>query len=117
MKLTNPTDDELNAAFAEHVAAMSKADVEYHTAPWSMKPRFTHSANAVLPWLEKEGWSWERSSYAPEITGEAVHFEVRVSGPNENQSGYCRCVFSPDQFARAAVVALLRAYGVEVEFT
>lgn len=47
MKLTNPTDDELNAAFAEKVAGWDHFPAGY--------PRWTHSADAVLPWLEKAG--------------------------------------------------------------
>lgn len=122
MKLVNPTDDELNAAFAEKVAGLSAADIRYlggSLANPASGIKFTTSADAVLPWLEKWGpWTvehklnepgykldlWKRIPWVPPGYGHteppncvAVHF------------GCANC------FPRAAVIAMLWAHGVEVE--
>lgn len=122
-RLINPADAQLNAAFAEHVAGWSygKEAIDVWTDPDGMMhgvgwgqpdpfPPFTQSADAVLPWLEKmpqveiclkpDNWvrvysSHFASSAPPVIAGEAIS----------------------ESFAKAAVIALLRAHGVEVEFT
>lgn len=150
MKLVNPTDDQLNAAFAEKVAgwrcykekrggyelciSLAPGDGE----PWQHwdpkeravrearytpvscfeaieigffgrgLPQFTRSADAVLPWLEKSGaWSaYRERDGAYEIE---LHDKHMPSGGN---------YFAFDKsFSRAAVIALLRAHGVEVTFT
>lgn len=110
MKLTNPTPDELRHAFAIEVAKYTLSQYgEYFTEAGlfvgsrSTLPPWDTSADAVLPWLEKTMWMAERTpptwchvalyGYAP-----AVHAEAAT-------------------LPRAAVIALLRARGVEVEFT
>jgi hypothetical protein len=116
MKLIKPTDDELNAAFAEHVVGF-KPDPNNegrwippgrHTLTvgyWTEKPaRFTHSADAVLPWLEKTRFDanfWKR--WRIQIICWETHGENKFA--------------EADTFPRAAVIALLRANGVEVEFS
>ena len=108
MKLMNPTDDELNAAFAEKVAGWwlwpGYRDQWCDGTEDRGKARFTTSFDAVLPWLGK--WrtiaiDWDR------IAG---LWSVGV-GQHKDTPAY-----SP-VLPRAAVIALLRAAGVEVEFT
>lgn len=120
MKLIDPTDDELNAAFAEKVAGWKRLDcclwdVGYDIGnPWCRKrsdgvwisnhAKWTRSADAVLPWLEKRGYS---------IIYRGGMYDVRVyddDGDNEAGRAYENCL------PRAAVIALLRAHGIEVEF-
>lgn len=114
MKLTNPTDDELNIAFAEKVAGMNPVNVEYHTAPWSEKPRFTQSADAVLPWLEKE-ILWDAQSCIAE-SQRAFRCWIRILTKAAGERSEYAEAREPT-FPRAAVIALLRAHGVEIEFT
>ena len=121
MKLINPTDDELNAAFAVHVCGASETrkesewcdtemrlpDVKCGTKmfeSWKRVPSFTDSADAVLPWLEKcatfhHKWNAETKLHT-------VHCSDRIYP-----------YYMDESFSRAAVIALLRAHNVEVEFT
>lgn len=127
MKLVNPTDGQLNSAFAEHVAGWfpiepkhSKGSLMMVDEWWDANgypvgaPRFASSADAVLPWLEKS----ER------------YVSVRHwRGHWEEQPGWMVILYEDDEggrelaravdtsLPRAAVIALLRAHGVEVEFT
>lgn len=128
MKLINPTDDELNAAFAEKVAGWFRAErlgkqVLYdpeggHVLIGDTRcmPQFTHSADAVLPWLER--WRDSGKGYvamatihsaAMQRTGWVVQVRDAETGPLQEIIHW--------SLPRAAVIALLRAHGVEVEFT
>lgn len=110
MKLTNPTDSELNAAFAEKVAGWHKnhnavSDGKFlATDLWHLLPNYCCSADAVIPFLEK--WrtmaiDWDRISGL---------WSIGI-GERKNTPSY------GNTFPRAAVIALLLAHGVEVEFT
>jgi hypothetical protein len=127
--LTNPTDDQLNAAFAEHVAGFKHGGMNIggdpnNTFGWSMTgpgskdpaaplheklsfwwtsdlPKFTRSMDAVLPWLKKAGL-WE-CGYSAHHDG----YWVTVSYGHDSED---------KSLPRAAVIALLRANGVEVVF-
>lgn len=126
MKLVNPTDEQLNAAFAEKVAGWTRYEplkgekrtvicrlcgpergqtmlVWKDGSPGGCYPNWAKSADAVLPWLEKCG-HWQAHS-----SSKGIH--IFVEYPDRHNR-------SDDQsFPRAAVIALLRANGVEVEFT
>lgn len=129
MKLLNPSDAELNAAFAEKVAGWRKQfndgwlgeavgegrnpHMDWFSPEDGFKyshhelqlPPFTASADAVLPWLEKLGfWACQYSE------GLVVISDDHMDCNSENMS-------SAETFPKAAVIALLRAHGVEVEFT
>ena len=123
MTLTDPTDAELDAAFAEKVAGWRYCGSDSCTR-WYLdetcaalldvepKPfreidsrrrqlaRFTSDASSVLPWLEKE-FVW--------LAGKSKQ------GHWVNLGGYEDVV--ADTFPRAAVRALLAARGVTVNFT
>jgi len=113
MKLTNPSNDELNAALAEKVAGWkacsshtmlaSCPNMEFGYDENVAIPPFTQSADAVLPWLEKSDrwWTYESAANLMTLWTGGDEEDVEAEGP----------------FARAAVIALLRAHGVEVEFT
>jgi hypothetical protein len=117
MKLVNPTDDQLNAAFAEKVAGWLRAErmgkeVLYdpeggHVLIGDTRcmPSFTTSADAVLPWLAKTG-RWQCDYGRPHALGYRIYFPQNSDGEAASES-----------FARTAVIALLRAHGVEVEFS
>lgn len=111
--LDKKTDDHLNALFSEEVAGIRPichcgdyVDTHGHNSghsPVVMKdadePNWCSDANAVLPWLEKFGWmgtSGAKEGAAVKVlAGPQPHvFEVRANAPT---------------FARAAVLALLRA--------
>ncbi len=125
MKLINPTDDQLNAAFAEKVAgwvnqgrAKGVPALEHR---WVLPDRsirsfgklcppmnFTSSADAVLPWLEK--FTWRGCSYR---AGDHYFAEAEITLNGAKQIS----VVSRKSLADAAVIALLRSKGVEIEFT
>lgn len=120
MKLINPTDQELNTAFAEKVAGWMKCErlgrmVWYdpeggHVSSEIELPRFIESADAVLPCLDKVGM-WKAERFLPSdicIKGQAY----RVDVANRHACDFCHA--DADTLPRAAVIALLRAYGVEV---
>lgn len=126
MKLIDPTDDELNAAFAEKVAGWFKCErlgreVYYdpeggHVLPHEL-PRFTQSFDTVLPWLEK----WRDRPYLYRMLQiDATHdgWEVKMAQPDRDKDGqqWFWRIKAPS-LPRAAAIALLRAHGVEVEFT
>ena len=116
MKLTNPSDDELDEAFAEHVAGWKKR-MDYVAArpAWDMgggmwwangSGNFTKYADSVLPYLDKaanikDGGYWRVVSNDLGVSVEINYEHYPVA----------------DTFPRACVIALLRANGVEVEFT
>lgn len=110
MKLTNPTDEELNVAFAEKVAGWMQCERLGRMVWYDPEgghemhvPRFTEYADLVLPLLEKcRSWICEKTWDSPCYT-------IRVSDPKPITQ-------RSDTFPRAAVIALLRAHGVEVEF-
>jgi hypothetical protein len=162
MKLINPTDDELNAAFAEHVARWKRHEPlrgekrkvvcrlsESNYDPFRPQrgdiivvwtdgrlggtyPQWTTSADAVLPWLEKckdRGWWVKIKDHTNGIECGRRDWLVIISDyddccdPYAGEPGYAepgkplmyREGASP-VFPKAAVLALLRAHGVEVEF-
>lgn len=132
MKLVKPSDDQLNAAFAEKVAGWTywqSKHGHYHVTDPNGKhgepaygwpkydestgkkfvrhwtdgvelPRFTQSADAVLPFVSK-------------LKEVGIHYAdgdwfVRCWSEDKNCAN---C----DSLPRACVIALLRAHGVEVE--
>jgi len=134
MKLINPTDSELDAAFAEKVAGLVLCDCGGWThliAGASMMrindkceknccpsfPYFTKSFDAVLPCLQREGWDWEHRFSGPISMGSVIE-TIAVYGPDSKaeygKHDYTQGTCTP---AKAACIALLRAHGVEVEFT
>lgn len=122
MTLTNPTDEQLDAAFATEVAGwtehrqmiLDKHFITRWAAPGTPlgfnvlalstePPKFTPSMDAVLPWLEK--WrsieiDWHRGP------------ELWSVGIGEFKGDPTFSTLLP----RACVIALLRAHGVEVIF-
>lgn len=123
MKLTNPTNAELNAAFATEICgykflhAEHRFDSGVHVAidgiskpdgQWlSAIPDFCSDANAVLPWLEK----FNGPLNGPDVSFQSGQWEVVLNGCTTRE----RAVHSV--FPKAAVIALLRAHGVEIETT
>lgn len=124
MKLIRPTDDELNAAFAEKVCNWSKGDDGYgyetvyneRVAPYKTvgpvwRFNFARSADAVLPWLEKcymeTDWLGGPVRHYTDAGGGAC-WRVRLPGKFDGE-------VEDNSLPRACVIALLRAHGVEVE--
>ncbi len=138
MKMINPTEDQINAAVAEKVAGWTKVDLVHGCFGWK-HPRpsdgelsiyplesFTRSMDAVLPLLEKHHWNCRSHGMSgsthgyPHCTVTVTEFPVSEHPERfgTQHEGHC---FSGDSIATAlplaACIALLRAYGVEVEFT
>jgi hypothetical protein len=113
MTLHSPTDDQLNAAFAEKVAGWNFIP-DGNGVKWFVPPdlppaanlrvnrpipRFTQSMDVVLPWLEKG----DANCACYEFEGVRTwNTSIRNTGADD--------VSLP----RACVIALLRANGVEV---
>lgn len=137
MKLTDPTDETLNAAFAEKVAGwrgpahpdtlaacdegMKKAQCWWLTPEGKLfspgfgveVPAFTTSADAVLPCLEKAaGGHWSSWYSHPLHSDMPESYEVSVLNAQSP-----KVAARAETFAKAAVIALLRANGVEITFT
>jgi len=111
MKLTNPTEYELNDAFAEKVAGWYRENgIWFSIRDDGLKvfegetARFTDRADKVLPWLEK----WPKHWQAGNVNAGGPPIWVSL-GDKDNAS-------VADTIAHAAVIALLRAHGVDVEF-
>lgn len=117
MKLTNPTDGELNAAFAEGVAGWTRTNDGFWRSPdmavgddpkLFVDVQFIASFDAVLPWLLKTAWfNVSRSKER------GAHCEIDAC-----HDASSRCFLAESESVpRACVIALLRAHGVEIEFT
>jgi hypothetical protein len=113
MKLTKPTPDQINAAVAEYVAGWKRikeaANITFEipsTGARGTPPPFATSADAVLPLLEN-GEDIAQIRYLRYSTGRYA-WEVSL---NSSFSG------SGETFPFGLCIALLRAHGVEVEFT
>lgn len=119
MTLTNPTNAELNAAFATEVARITditdKCPWEKCLMPvgqlfgrrddlWVIVPNFCSDANAVLVWLEK----FDGHTNGPDISFQCGQWEVVLNGCTTRDRAVCSA------FPKAAVIALLRAHGVEI---
>lgn len=126
MKLLNPTDADLNAAFArkvmgrklspEHEGFMSGPDERMGGQvfeSWHAIPRFTTSADAVLPWLEKRE---DVEIHRVQSDGWQVSIMEVKRTPASEETGVIAEAWE-DTLPKAATIALLRAHGVEVEFT
>jgi hypothetical protein len=140
VKLANPTDRELNETFAREVAGwkhrLATLDKpvercgmrlpnsfghpidawwhetdENHRGVYAGPPRFTQSADAVLPWLEKFGWRGT-SNRAGSTCAATISVLDGVGTECIAQQDWTH---TQTPFPRAAVIALLRAHGIEVE--
>lgn len=125
MKLLNPTDDELNIAFAKNVCGWYQdisleKEMFWASRGWATTrklPAFTTSADAVLPWLDRH-YSWHiekaikgyRCVIADEQWWLGSDALVRVDTDTWQYEGRA------DNAARACAIALLRANGVEIVF-
>lgn len=156
MKLVNPDDSALNAAFAEKVAGWrcfketrgeftlcitKTAKDEDPWAHWNQMerdkrrarytdiscmdaikigffgrdiPNFTQSADAVLPWLEK--WATVNIVISVDVHVTISETPAMKSCPPVINGDSVIQLSTPNAVAKAAVIALLRAHGVEVEF-
>ena len=121
LKLTTPTDDELSAAVAEHVAGREWDEIagkfwnfeaDKTRGSFSLIP-FATSADAVLPLLEKWG-DFCVSRYGGEYIIELNRFEML---PDGREGDYVQHQGDDVKLPRAACIALLRANGIEVEVT
>lgn len=117
MTLTNPTDQQLSEAVAVHVAGWTfytpPSKFRWDDAsgcPTTEEPQFATSADAVLPMLEKAGWSREDTGlvWVSVFNGRG---EVGAGG------GYDNSPLPSWPFPKCACIALLRAHGVQVVFT
>lgn len=129
MKLIDPSDEELNSAFAEKIAGWviterrtdgamyghpnSAPSYDVAECPPGLIPNFARSADAVLPHLEKMG---EWSQYYHKGSPESERWSVGVDRIIPHGSGWAGQA-KASTFARATTIALLRAHGTEVEFT
>ena len=141
MKLHNPTDDQLDAAFAEKVAGwgrivtfeLSAIDTnglifgrrsipaplgafEKDGVILEHPPRFTRSFDAVLPWLGKY-------NLVARFTRDCGRLSEHLSRPEENGKYFINIIRGGKEheaidktLPRAACIALLRAHGHEVTF-
>lgn len=128
-RLLNPTDAQLNVAFSIEIAGWhdvyyeedEEADIDSRTVyPWKgmaglppdggkrrLIPPFSTYFEAVRPWLEKlDEWdlSWSRKM-GYQLTTRLIDLPCP------------EIVIIDKSLARAATIALLRAHGVEIEFT
>lgn len=126
--ITNPTDNELNAAFAVNVASWNDVrhengvdvDVPARTyipysgfrgtppdGPRRMIFKWTESMDAVFPWLYRQDGYRLTSPHRGHTEHRAMVY---------HRDGYPYIVGSADTLPRACVLALLKAHGVEVVY-
>lgn len=133
MTLTNPSDAELDAAFAERVAGwvphrqmiLDKHFVTRWAPPGTPEafnllaldtspPAFTDSMDAVLPYLERLGWRGTSNR-----AGSTCAATIEVNSHEADGSTHIAQADDTrfaNPLAAACVLALLRAHGVEVVF-
>lgn len=119
LHLIDPDDAQLNEAFALHVAGWKRLDY-IDGGPWFKNPTdrepsnsvfytFTTSADAGLPYLNR--WEWSASGGAFPTAFVTLRKPITPTRDNSAIHG------ESDTFPRAAVLALLKAHGVTVEFS
>ena len=117
MTLTNPTEDQINAAVAEFVAGLqlvglARMWIRVGDGDHAPIPKFTRSMGAVLGLLHAmPEWELKQAAYAP--MGQRICCRIwprmtQTSGANDFATAYA------DTEALACCIALLRAKGVEV---
>lgn len=148
MKLTNPTNDILDEAFVKVIshweptkqsieAARSWAEITggdesteacYAEAYHSDRPKYSTSADAILPWLEYHHWRGHSNGMSGIVDGGGYpHFSIHVAeipvkerperfGFEHEGHGF-QGESLKESFARSATIALLRAHSVEINFT
>lgn len=132
MKLIDPTEVQLNEAFAVHVAGWKRVNISTNPSGdigvwlkdevlvWGSQPLgFTTSADAVLPFVD----SIIRVNNNCGIWTVTLHFGYTVTGPSKSEmkandfTGWAVESAEKCAFAKALVIALLRSKGVEIEFS
>lgn len=127
MKLLNPTDDELNAAVTKYIVksvpcdqwklfmhdSMIQGDCGHANChPTQMQINYCKYADAILPWLEK--WPLTNAQLVPSA-GVKWYVDITLKAGMAEKTEYARG--RGETLAKACVLALLRANGVEIEFT
>lgn len=116
MKLTNPTDDDRNAAFAEHIA--KRENVHRHpqghwlsgyAGCYMAIEDYVNSMDEVAPWLEASPFD-----VVVTYSNTCCMWTVRLQGRFTSNREFVGEDVMP---AGAAVNALLKSAGVEIEFT
>jgi hypothetical protein len=111
MRLINPTDRELNLAFAREICEFTDETMAILDSPQMMSGRstdldFTTSADGVLPYLDK----------CDEVEIKTMPHGLWSVIVRKQPGGMGYQNFG-DSVPRVAVLALLRAHGVEIEFS
>lgn len=85
----------------------SHKDACWHNghSQFQVPPPFATSADAVLPWLEKQGWKCA-GNRAGQTSATTVFVVCHQSA---SQEGFAVSCDQPNDFARAACIALIRA--------
>lgn len=111
LRLVDPDDAALNAAFLLHVCGQDIAPMQAANPQLTFEiPPFTTSADAVLPHLEK--WRAD-ANWHPQYKTWMVTIRPTIHHPKDTLNNLGEAT----TFAKAAVLSLLRAHGVSVEFT
>lgn len=135
--LTNPTDEDLNKAFAEEVcgwkwtrifkairapgggfldpARWAWCDKDNKFVSQGYDVRFAQSADDVLPWLNREPWGASTVGLPENVFAVTVYGAIVDMGSMNITP--TKAYAESSTFSRAAVIALLRSNGVQVEFT
>jgi hypothetical protein len=129
--LTNPTDAELNEAFAEHVCKWTRAGMMDEHVMWFFDgahdcgtPSWTQSMDAVLPWLDRcrEIGLWVTiCDHTNGINHGERDWLVSISNRDEREwnfdgNGWMFWEVANPSLPRACVLALLKAHGVGVVY-
>ncbi len=107
MKLVNPTETELNDAFADRIVGVGP---EHPQFDWH---DYCKDASAVLPWMEMH-----KDVEIHRVNDDG--WQVSIMNVRRFDGGTETGVIAEaweDTFPRACVIALLRSKGVSVEFT
>lgn len=112
IRLVKPSDTTLIGVFARHLAGWAKHEViqGYRDDPYGAPiPDFLSSVDAVLPYLE--GFAVTKTEYIKISVQHAWRVDLFASLEDHEPAGYA----SDQSLARAAVIALLRSEGIEIE--
>lgn len=133
LSLVDPTDARLDGAFAEHVIKLPMVSLEWGTGPtyWyrlrascdgvgnlmESVPRVTQSVDSVLPYLDDwPHWSIGNCDAEDGKRVVVTLYQLPKTGGYEKVSDAV-VKGGVSSLARAMVVALLRAKGVEITFS
>lgn len=123
LELRNPSNEDLNIAFAIHVAKWTDVKSEERTSPFSEVGTYQHWSGIDPRWLSIRSNITNFTFFVDKVLPylQHYHWAKGIHGHLDISNGTARAVYVPKHdgdgsLARAMVIVLLRINGVSVIF-